>query len=280
LTTALIGLGLNLWSSWQAIDNTETARREAKAQREKEVKFSLEKLKIAQNVQSRADQIHSVWRDHYLPCEIATVNEICSVPDAVANEAVVAQRAVAEVAKVFATKKRSAIYCLSPQHTGARAEVEFKISTEKADLAAGLVQQQVAAERARVTLLNNQNMQNRMNVINPGRGHAANVGDSLLKLSDIYSGLIRDSDEALANAARTQGRALASLVSTGEDLIKGGRKLLGEAEAPISYRRATRTQPSSVQVVIDNNKPATEEKTTPYNTEEEDYYVTSGGRYV
>jgi hypothetical protein len=225
LTAIAAGFGIvsgiaSLFGAWDAQEQNAQAIKEAKEQREKQAKFTKAKLEISQSIQDRANAIHSVWQSNYLPCELETLNEICAEPDVVANEAVVAQRAIAEAAKIFATKKRKAVYCLAPQQVGQRAEVEFVLSTEQADLATGLVRAQIEAERGRVRLLNAQNLQNRMNIINPGRGHSAGVANGLNALSDLYSGLIKDSQSAIDNAAKTQGRAIASLIDTGEQMLK------------------------------------------------------------
>jgi hypothetical protein len=272
------GIGLtSLFSAWDAQEQNTLAITEAKEQREKQAKFTKAKLEISQSVQDRANAIHSVWQSNYLPCELATLNEICAEPDVVANEAIVAQRAIAEAAKIFATKKRKAVYCLAPQQVGQRAEAEFVLSTEQADLASGLVRAQIEAERGRVRLLNAQNLQNRMNIINPGRGHSAGVTNGLAALSDLYSGLIKDSQSAIDGAARTQGRAIASLIDTGEQLLKPNSSLrtyLRGQDATDkqvkSYTSGTNQAVPNITVSVNSPADSATAKTSPFR-EETDY---------
>jgi hypothetical protein len=199
----------------------KAATKEKREQQEKQAKFELAKAQIASQIQGRANEIHSVWTTHYLPQELATLAEICSEPDVLPNIALVSQRAAAEVAKTFAMNTKIATYGVSPQHIGVRAEIAFDMATKHADLLAGVTMSQVQAERRRVDLVNKQNRENRMNIINAGRNNRVGVESGLKATAAMYSDLSKDAADAIGKAGYVQGRAISSLVTQGEEILKG-----------------------------------------------------------
>jgi hypothetical protein len=125
-------------------------------------------------------------------------------------------------------------------------------------------------------LLNAQNLQNRMNIINPGRGHGAYVASGLNALSDLYSGLIKDSQSAIDNAAKTQGRAIASLIDTGEQMLKPNssmRTLLRGQDATDKqvkpYTSGGFQTTPNISVSVNATTPEDTAKTSPFREETE-----------
>lgn len=259
----IAGLGISAVGLYENLSAAEDASRLGKESREKQAKYNLEKIKIAKQIQDRANQIHGIWITYYLPREIETINEICSEPLAIAHTKVVSQRAIAEISKVFAVAKKNQVYCLTPQQVGIRLESEVALSIRQADTTAGQVRIAVRTENARVNLLNKQRMASRINIINPGRRYAAETGSLLATAAAEYGALSKQESENIANASRAVGRSLAGAVTNGQEILKAV-KTYGSTirtQEPIIQepiykdffeRQDARVQPLNVTVNVDN----------------------------
>lgn len=234
---AVVGV-VGLLSSLSAADEADQLRRESQ---EKAAKYNLAKQQIAAQIQDRANAIHGVWTQYYLPCEIATVEEICSEPLVVANRGVVAQRAVGEMAKVFAVAKKAQQYCLPPQAVGLRMESDISLSIRQADMTAGLVRVAVQTEDARVALLNAQRMNDRMNIINPGRGHNASVTSALTAASSVYDGLAKETAKTIEDASYSVGRGVYGVISGAKEVLKASKSF----SSPLQEQEQIKNDPQS-----------------------------------
>lgn len=268
IAIGVIGLVSSMSAADSAAAASSSATKEKREQQEKQAEFELAKNKIAQQIQGRANEIHNIWTSYYLPQELVTLAEVCSEPEVQPNLALVSQRAIAEASKKFSLARRSATYGLNPQHVGVRAEVEFDIATQQADTISGLVLKVVKAERERVNVVNKQNLDNRMAMINAGRGHTVNVSSGLNEAAKMYSDLSKDAQQAIANAGYVQGRALHTLVEQGKEVVKGknplinllrGQDSITPAEAP--YVSGSREAPT-----INIQTDAIRERQTQNNT--------------
>jgi hypothetical protein len=232
LAVGAIGLFENL----SAADNANALAKESKA---KQAKYNLEKIKIAENIQFRADQIHNVWLSYYLPIELATVNEICSEPLVIANKEVAAQRARAEIAKIFAVAKRSQVYCLTPQQVGLRFESEVALNIRQAETTAGTIRVAVRTEEARVRLVNAQNLANRMNIINSGRGHDASSVAAVAAAAAEFEQLSKQQAKNIEDASRAVGRGLAGAFTSGQEIVKAAKNI----GSTIQYQEPIQVEP-------------------------------------
>jgi hypothetical protein len=60
---------------------------------------------IAQRIQSRADELHNIWKESYLTCELNTIAEICAEPKVIAQTTLASIKAQAEISKQFSLAK-------------------------------------------------------------------------------------------------------------------------------------------------------------------------------
>lgn len=213
-----LGAFLEVIKFFQAADAADASAQQAKESKEMAAKYALEKMEIAAQIQDRADLLHEIWATYYLPCELATLNEICNEPIAVANIGVVAQRAVAEMIKIFTTTKKAQSYCISPQQVGTRLEMAVTTSVRQADMTSGLVRIAVQTEEARVNLLNAQRMADRINIINPGRGYDADTISALEAANTLYTGLAKEEAKTIEDSYKAMGRGIAMAVSSASDI--------------------------------------------------------------
>jgi len=163
---------------------------------------------IAQQIQDRANQLHAVWAEQYLPCELATLAEVCAEPKQVADLFVTAQRAAVEVTKRFGMARQKALYCMSASCVGARCELEYMLARDQARAEAWQANAAMRAEEARVELANAQRLNNRIAMINPGRGGTAVAANALASAAKIYDGLAQQAAGAFSGALATAGRFL------------------------------------------------------------------------
>jgi len=161
---------------------------------------------IAQQIQDRANQLHAVWAEQYLPCELATLAEVCAEPKQTADLFVTAQRAAVEVTKRFGMARQKALYCISASCVGARCELEYMLARDQARAEAWQANAAMRAEEARVELSNAQRLNNRMAMINPGRGGTAVAANALASAAKIYDGLAQQAAGAFNGALATAGR--------------------------------------------------------------------------
>jgi uncharacterized lipoprotein NlpE involved in copper resistance len=227
---------IGLLNSLSAADDADILRRESQA---KQAKYNLAKMEIAANIQARADAIFGVWQSYYLPVELDTLNEICSEPEAIANKLVVAQRARAELAKIYAVAKKQQAYCLTPQQIGLRLESEVSLSIRQAETTAGVIRSAVRTEEARVRLVNAQNLTNRMNIINSGRQHNASSVAALAAASAEYDQLSKAQAQNIADASRAVGRGLAMAVTNGQEILKSAKNI----GSTIQYQQPIQIEP-------------------------------------
>lgn len=168
---------------------------------------------IAQQIQDRANQLHAVWAEQYLPCELATLAEVCAEPKQVADLFVTAQRAAVEVTKRFGVARQRALYCLPASCLGQRCETEYMLARDQARAEAWQANAAMRAEEARVELANAQRLNNRMAMINPGRGGTAVAANALGSAAQIYDGLAKQAAGAFNGALATAGRFIQGAAS-------------------------------------------------------------------
>lgn len=218
---AVAGLALSAYSLYNSISAADDASALRRQQDLKQSKYNLEKQKLAQLIQERADAVMGVWTNHYLPVELATLNEVCSEPDEVARVALVAQRARGEIAKIFTLARKHHTFAVAPQQVGLRLESTIMLATKQADTTAGLIRTVTLQEHARVKLVNSQNLVNRMNMINPGRGHNAVVTTALAAAGLEYDRLSKEAAKNVDAASYAIGRGLSSALTSGQEVVKG-----------------------------------------------------------
>jgi hypothetical protein len=162
--------------------------------------------KIAQRIQDRADELHGVWSGSYLPCELATLSEICSEPKRVADLNLVAQRAIAEVSKRFSVARKKALYCMPANCVGASCEIETRMAVDQARSEAWQAQASMRAEEARIDVINAQRLNNRINIIATGRNGTSQASSALSAAAGIYGKLAEQAAGAFNGAIATAGR--------------------------------------------------------------------------
>ena len=225
MSTAIIfgvsSLAISAFSAYNSISAADDASALRRQQDLKQSKYNLEKQKLAQLIQDRADAVLGVWTNHYLPVELATLDEVCSEPDEVAKIALVAQRARGEISKIFTLARKHQTFAVAPQQVGLRLESTIMLATKQADTIAGLIRTVTLQEHARVKLVNTQNLTNRMNMINPGRGHNAVVTSALAAAAMEYDRLSKEAAKNVDAASYVIGRSLSSALTSGQEVVKG-----------------------------------------------------------
>jgi hypothetical protein len=124
---------------------------------------------IARRIQDRADESHRIWKDFYLPKELATVEELDQVPLRTANLGAVRQRAEAQYRGMLDRAKADALLCLDSQCVGARCDISREMELRAAGLAAYGVEAALRAEETRVDLQNRQRVADKLTILAHGR---------------------------------------------------------------------------------------------------------------
>jgi hypothetical protein len=141
---------------------------------------------IARRIQNRADGIYNIWQTNYLPCELATLAEICNQPLYVPQYEAVKQRAIAAVKSQFAAVRKQATYCLDAQCVGQKCEIDRTIDLEEARSVGFAIQAAYRAEESRKDLKDAQRLNDRLNVSNVGRGYVANSNSALNSAAQLF----------------------------------------------------------------------------------------------
>lgn len=220
LAISIAGLGLNLYGAYESSQAAAASAAERKKIAEKQAQYNLAKTTIAKAVQDRSNEIIGVWSGYYLPREVATVNEVCSEPVENANLDMAKYVALGEVIKVYANAKKAKTLCVAPQQIGIRQEVEVLMSIKQAQHISATQRLAVKTENARVRMKNQQRLNNKINMINAGRGHGAHSTGVLEAAAREYSDLSKQLDKDLSTAAYVMGRSLNGLVTAGQEVLK------------------------------------------------------------
>lgn len=170
---------------------------------------------IAQQIQTRANELHAAWSGIYLPRESEIVNEIYSQSEYTPQTELRSLEAQAEVARQFAIAKKNALYCLSVSCEGAVCDTERKLSIAEARAKAWQIQSAVRQEEAKADVKNAQIRSDKVQVLNLGRGHAAAAGTLLQAAAGIYESVGAQSAAANNALANTLGGAFRQLTGSG-----------------------------------------------------------------
>lgn len=170
---------------------------------------------IAQQIQTRANELHAAWSGTYFPRESQIVNEIYSQSEYSPQTELRSLEAQAEVARQFAIAKKNALYCLSVSCEGAVCDTERKLSIAEARAKAWQIQSAVRQEEAKADVKNAQIRSDKVQVLNLGRGHAAAAGTLLQAAANIYESVGAQSAAANNALASTLGGAYRQLTGPG-----------------------------------------------------------------
>lgn len=169
-------------------------------------KIASRQLDLAEKIDARADDLHNIWKDIYLPCELSTLQELCSTPIEVANLELVESRVYADVGRQFAANRTKALYCLPYTAAGARCETNTRFAIEQAKAEAGMSQIARNQEIARVELKNAQRQVNIVTMLNLGRGGTAVAANLAATAGQQYQQVASQAASAFNGALKSLGR--------------------------------------------------------------------------
>jgi hypothetical protein len=170
------------------------------------VKISERQLDLAEKIDARADDLHNIWKEQYLPCELSLLAELCSAPIEVANLELVESRAYADVGRRFAANRTKALYCLPYTAAGARCETNTRFAIEQSKAEAGISQIARNQEIARVELKNTQRQVNIATMLNMGRGGVAVAANMSNSAAAQYQQVASQAASAFNGAMKSIGR--------------------------------------------------------------------------
>lgn len=197
---------------------------------------------IADQIQGRANALHGVWQNSYLPCELAVLAEICGEPEQVANTFVHEQRAVASVTKKFSVARQQMEYCMPSACVGAKYEGNYLLAREQARAESWQAQIAKRTEIARVDMANAQRLENRINITTIGRNGAAKTAGAGAGAGEIYRNLAEQSASAFNSAAKVAGRVVQMISSkltsgSGDKTLENSVGNAGDGSTQTSQQR-------------------------------------------
>lgn len=200
--------------------------------------------KIAQRIQDRADELHSIWKNSYLECELKTAAEICAEPKVEPQSILASIKANAEISKQFSIAKQNALYCIDSQCHGSRCDTERKFAIAQSRSSAWQVNASINQEIARADLKNAQRLNNRILMLNAGRNGVANASSALAQASQIYQ------QQSQAAAAGFNG-AMATLGRLTQDTVNANRTPMQNVQMRSSPVTASGNSPNVGKEAID-----------------------------
>ena len=180
---------------------------------------------IAQQIQDRANALHDVWANHYLPCELATLKEVCNEPVKTTNHASIYADETAAVLRRFslaaATELAARPNCV---RLPCETSTAFALDIQRSQVwqANGAMR----ASEAKVVVQNAQRIANKINMVNVGRHGAATASGALEAAAKIYKNIADQATGAFNSALATAGRTLQDVPKLFDDFLN--RPSVGE----------------------------------------------------
>jgi hypothetical protein len=165
-------------------------------------------LEILAKIQQRANQIHNVWINDYLPCELDTLNRVSSRPKLTVDIDTTAATAMNGVSQSFAVAIQNSINFSQKNciYDGCGPWVRLHAANIRAQ--SWQVQGDLRYEEGRTSLENAQRLNDRIAMISPGRNGVVQANNSLLAASRILGDLARQGEAAKGGSSYAAGRVL------------------------------------------------------------------------
>jgi hypothetical protein len=194
-------------------------------------------LQILSDIQSRLNQVHAVWSNDYLPCELTTLALVCNKAKQTTNISYVAAQASAETTKQYAIASNSiaeqmAEACFTPE-----CNFDNRLSVAKARSESWKIQGALRFDETRVDIENASRINDKLNMIAPGRNGVVAAANSLMAVAKIYEEMAQQAAAAKDSDRYAQGRGiemLKGLASNGKSLLSAFNKAqpIGQAHTP------------------------------------------------
>jgi hypothetical protein len=165
----------------------------------------------AQLVQDRADEMVTLWRDYYQAIEQEVLTEVQNTPVFLPQYDAAWMRANAEALKVFAKKRKDALFCIPPRCEGMRRYVALEMGFAQARAVAHATSAARTAEETKIHIKNSQRLTNRIMVDQLGRNVAFRSDSALMAAAQLHK---MAADRAQSSFSVAQ-QALGGLVRRG-----------------------------------------------------------------
>jgi len=194
-------------------------------------------LQILADIQSRLNQVHVVWANDYLPCELTTLALVCGKAKQTTNISYVAAQASAETTKQYAIAGNSITEQMSEACFAPDCNFDNRLAVAKARSESWKIQGALRFDESRVDIENASRMNDKLNMIAPGRNGVVAAANSLMAVAKIYEELAQQAAAAKDSDRYAQGRGLEmlrGLASNGKSLLSNFNKSqpIGQAHTP------------------------------------------------
>lgn len=165
-------------------------------------------LEILQEIQSRENEIHNAWVSNYLPCELATLDEVSAAPKQVVDIRTTASLAINSISQQYAKATADTLAFQAENCINDVCGPYNRLLTAKVRSQSWQTQGELRYEEARVELQNADRLNNRIVMIAPGRNGLAQANSSLAAAAKMYGEIARQADAAKGGDKYALGRVL------------------------------------------------------------------------
>jgi hypothetical protein len=208
-------------------------------------------LQILSDIQSRLNQVHSVWSGNYLPCELTTLALVCNKAKQATDISYVAAQASAETSKQYAIAGNSITEQMNEACFTPDCNFDTRLAVAKARSESWKIQGALRFDETRVDVENASRINDKLNMIAPGRNGVVAAANSLMAVAKIYEEMAQQAAAAKDSDRYAQGRGvemLKGLASNGKNLLSAFGKAQPATWDQASYdkMRFGETQPYNV----------------------------------
>jgi hypothetical protein len=165
-------------------------------------------LKLQQRVQDRANLLHSVWTNNYLNCELQTLAEVAAVPHQAVNIGVITTQGFNATAQAYAQARSDIAEAQTEMCYSDACGTTNRLSVAEAKAKSWRVQGDLRYDELRVDDANAQRLNDRITMINPGRGGLAAAMSAMQASQAIFASVAAQAEASKGSDDYAKGRIL------------------------------------------------------------------------